>query len=174
MSTTLRPNQLAFIALANEYCHLVENARETVPSDFVAGAVRLLPRIYISAADLSSESPETEETYIADVLTEDYYESVRMAMEMLLGSEDTFLEVVEENMKYSDTPIGASISELLSDIFQVLYNFLETVRDAPDEVIEGALVAIKEDFESYWSQKLCNVMRPLNNIRYSGALETDL
>lgn len=173
MNTTLRPNQLAFIALANEYCQLVENSRETAPSDFVAAAVRLLPRLYISASDLVTDETTAEDVYIADALTEDYYESVRTSMEMLLGAEDTFLEVVEENLKYSDTPIGASVSELLSDIFQALYNFLETVRDATDDIVEGALAAVKEDFESYWSQKLCNVMRPLNNIRYSGALDED-
>lgn len=70
-------------------------------------------------------------------------------------------------MKYSDTPIAASVSEGLTDIFQVFYNFLESVRDVPEELVEQALVAIKEDFESYWSRILCNLLRPLNQIRYS-------
>mgnify|MGYP005796285091 FL=1 len=69
-------------------------------------------------------------------------------------------------MKYSDTPIAASISEDLCDIFQVMYNLLDVVRDAPDELVQASLVAAKEDFETYWSRPLCNVFRALNNLRY--------
>ena len=67
-------------------------------------------------------------------------------------------------MKYSDTPIAASISESIADLFQVLYNFVETIKDAPQPMIEVALVAVKGDFASYWSRILCNVMRPLNHL----------
>ena len=70
-------------------------------------------------------------------------------------------------MKYSDTPIAASVSEGLADLFQVCYNFLESIKDVPEELIEQGIVAMKEDFEGYWSRILCNVLRPLNQVRYS-------
>ena len=59
-----------------------------------------------------------------------------------------------------------SVAEGLADIFQVLYNFIDTVRDAPDDLAAEALAAVKEDFGSYWSKPLCNVLRALNNIKY--------
>lgn len=160
-------NALAFIALGNEYCQAVENAREVERHDFVLTITRLLPRIYIAASDLSAESLLTEEMYINPVLEEDYYESVRLGLEQLFGPEDTYLEVFEDDMKYSDTPIAASIAEGLTDIFQSLYNLLENIKDATDDMAQALLVAAKEDFESYWSRVLCNVMRPLNAIRFS-------
>ncbi len=40
-----------------------------------------------------------------------------------MGEDDVFLETFEEDMKYSDTPVAASVSESLADIFQPLYNF---------------------------------------------------
>lgn len=164
----LSPNSLAFIALANEYCLALENAGQSTPSDFVAAMVRLLPRIYIAASDLKPEPViEEDEPYLESYLDEDYYESVRRRIEDLLGPDDVYLEVFEEDMKYSDTPIGMSVSEGLSDVFQVLYNFIMTVKDAPAETINLALNAVKDDFGAYWSQKLCNIMRPLNHIRYS-------
>ena len=92
---------------------------------------------------------------------------MRRSIENLLGPDDTYLEVFEEDMKYSDTPIAASVSEGLADLFQVLYNMLDAIRDMPEEVVLSALVAVKEDFESYWSRVLCNVLRALNHIRYS-------
>ena len=98
------------------------------------------------------------------MLEEDYYDAIRRRLETLFGADDTYLEVFEEDMKYSDTPIAAYISENLADIFQVLYNFIEMVKDSPTPMINAAIMAVKEDFSIYWSQILCNVMRALNNL----------
>lgn len=163
----LAPNSLAFIALANEYCQTIEQARESDETAFVAAMLKLLPRLYISATDLNPDTDGViEETYIDNSLDEEYYESLRRAMENLLGENDTYLEVFEEDMKYSDTPIGSSIAEGLADIFQVLYNALEVIRDAPEDLTNATLAAVKEDFETYWSRPLCNVLRAVNNVRY--------
>lgn len=164
----LAPNSLAFIALCNEYCCAVENCRESQLADFIASMLRLLPRIYIVASDLKP-APLMEDTdpYIESYLDEDYYESLRREIENLLGPDDVYLEVFEEDMKYSDTPIGMSVAEGVCDIFQVLYNFISMVRDAPEDIVNMALHAVRADFKAYWSQRLCNLLRPLNHIRYS-------
>ncbi len=161
-TTSLTNNDLAFIALCNEYCSAAENAMQSDKTEFVANMVRLLPRIYISANDLKTDADLTEEAYIDSALDEDSYESVRRDVETVMGASDTYLEVFEEDMKYSDTPIAASVAEGIADIFQVLYNFVETIREAPTDTIAAALAAVKEDFDNYWSRVLCNVMRPLN------------
>ncbi|WP_290096703.1 DUF5063 domain-containing protein [uncultured Muribaculum sp.] len=166
-------NSLAFIGLCNEYCQTLESARETECDDFIAAMLRLLPRIYITASDLKIDDLGLEEPYIDGRLDEDYYDSIRRSIENLLGPDDTYLEVFEEDMKYSDTPIAASVSEGLADIFQVLYNFLEAIKDVPNELIDQALIAVKDDFQSYWSRILCNVMRALNHIRYNALNERD-
>lgn len=163
----LSPNSLAFIALSNEYCEAIENAASTERNDFVNAMVRLLPRLYISATDLRASSSDDEIGYIDDALDEDSYDAARRSIETLLGEDDSYLEVFEEDMKYSDTPIAASIAEGLCDIFQVLYNFLEAAKDSTDENIVAALSLVSEDFASYWSRPLCNVLRAVNNIKYS-------
>lgn len=170
----LAPNSLAFIALCNEYCCAVENCRESQPADFIASMLRLLPRIYIVASDLKP-APLMEDTdpYIESYLDEDYYESLRREIENLLGPDDVYLEVFEEDMKYSDTPIGMSVAEGVCDIFQVLYNFISMVRDAPEDIVNMALHAVRADFKAYWSQRLCNLLRPLNHIRYSSGDEEE-
>lgn len=165
------------IGLANEFCQAMELARETSRTDFVTAMTRLLPRLYMAAADMDNpvaagEADEAD-AYLEQALDEDYYEAVRLAVENLLGPDDVFLETFEEDMKYSDTPIGASIAEGLSDIFQVLFNFTSTVRNAAVENIPAILGAVKEEFETYWSQKLCNVMRPLNHLRYNSPESDD-
>ncbi len=168
-SPMINNNSLAFMALCNEYCQTLENAREMERDSFVEAMLRLLPRIYISATDVKAEPSGLDEPYIEGQLDEDYYDAVRRSIENLLGPDDTYLEVFEEDMKYSDTPVAASVSEGLADIFQVLYNFLETVKDVPEELVLMGLAAIKEDFKAYWSRILCNVLRALNHIRYNSA-----
>lgn len=164
-SSLLTPNALAFIGLCNEYCKATLQAAESECSDFTASMLRLLPRLYIAATDLPSATDP--DGYIEPVMDEDLYDSSRRSIESLMGADDTYLEVFEEDMKYSDTPIAASVSEGLCDILQVCYNFIETIRDAPEPMVIQALDVIKSDFESYWSRILCNVLRALNHIRYS-------
>ena len=164
-SKQLSPNSLAFIALSNEYCEAIETASAADREEFVNSMLRLLPRLYISATDIRPDDDDM--AYIDDALDEEAYNAARRNIEMLLGEDDSYLEVFEEDMKYSDSPIAASISEGLCDIFQVLFNFLEAVKDSTEEVIGSALTIVSEDFRHYWSRPLCNVLRALNHIKYS-------
>lgn len=107
-------------------------------------------------------------TYYGSYVDEDYYENVRRHMEQLLGPDDVFLETFEEDMKYSDTPIAASIAESLADIFQPLYNFVAIVRESDGEELEGAYRECHDNFAAYWGQTLCNVLRALNHLYYRG------
>ena len=55
----LENNEIAFLALCNEYCAAMENARETERGEFVTTMLRLLPRIYIAATALRTWSTAT-------------------------------------------------------------------------------------------------------------------
>lgn len=96
-----------------------------------------------------------------------FYDSVRRNVETLLGPDDIFLETFEEDMKYSDTPIAASISECLADIFQPLYNFISVVKESEGEQSLAAYRDCREAFASYWAQTLCNVLRALNHLYFN-------
>ncbi|MDE7387573.1 MAG: DUF5063 domain-containing protein [Muribaculaceae bacterium] len=165
--SVLNTNSIAFIGLCNEYCMALENCREAEHEEFVESMLKLLPRLYIAATDLTVNYVEDEEPYIDNILDEDYYDSIRRGIEQLMGEHDVYLEVFEEDMKYSDTPVSASIAEGLADIFQALYNFINTVRDSNDEVTAIALLAVRDDFRAYWSATLCNVLRALNHLAYN-------
>lgn len=166
----INPNVLTLIGLANEYCMALSNVYETDKDEFVAEMLRLLPRIYITMTDVRIEELSDDYDYynnISSYVDEDYYESIRRGVETLMGESDTFLETFEEDMKYSDTPIASSVAECLTDIFQDLFNFVSLVKESDGDQTQEALTECKENFESYWGQTLCNVMRALNNIRYT-------
>ena len=159
-------NSLAFTALCNEYCATLERAAQMDERELVGNMARLLPRIYICAADLKEPTLD-EEGYIDGYLQEETYDQIRLSLESVLGEDDTYLEVFESDMKYSDTPIGASLAEGLADLFQVFYNFIETVRDAPDELAAAAINAVHDDFKLVWGQTLTNILRHIHSIYYN-------
>lgn len=161
--TQLTPNTLAFIALCNEFCNAVENAANTDREDFITAMLRLLPRIYIAATDIPNDI--LSDAFIDSALSEDYYDAMRRGVEQAMGEDDTYLDVFEEDMKYSDTPIAASVSEGVADLYQVMFNYLEAVRNAPNDLIADATAAMREDFNQYWSRRLCNVLRAINALR---------
>lgn len=163
----LNTNSIAFIGLCNEYCTTLENCSAIQRDEFINTMLRMLPRLYIMATDLSvSEIIDSDSAYIDNALDEDYYESIRRDIERITGPDDIYLEVFEEDMKYSDTPVSASIAEGLADIFQALFNFLSTIKDATDETISLALSSVHDDFKSYWSSTLCNTLRAINHLAY--------
>ena len=161
----MESNAIVFVGLCDEYCRELEGAREADRDEFVDRMLRLLPRLYISAFDITPDMYLDQEVYIEQALDEDYYDAVRRNVETLLGPDDVYLEVFEEDMKYSDTPVAVSISEGLTDLFQVFYNFINTVRATTDETVRLALQGVAEDFRGYWSQTLCNTMRALNHLK---------
>lgn len=161
----LTPNELAFIALANEYCQAVENALEYESREgFVSNMLKLLPRLYITMSDL--EQDPFSDAYIEPALDEDVYDLVRGRVAAIMADEDIYLEVFVEDMKYSDTPISASVSENLADLYQEFFNLIHSIQDALTETQHEMLCQCKMNAENYWSQTLCNVLRALNTIYY--------
>ena len=165
-NSKLAPNSLAFIALSNEFCSAIENAMEFEKEDFVAKMLKMLPRIYMTVTDIDIEE-SNEDYYALPYLDESVYDNLRSQLAALMGEDDVFLETFEEDMKYSDAPVSATISEDLVDIYQQLYNFVASVRDVDTEAINSIIITCKEDFASYWGQTLCNVLRALHSVFYN-------
>lgn len=161
---TLSPNELAFIALTNEYCQVVEQAYDYDRSSLVDRLTKLLPRIYITALDLQP-SAMLLGNEIASSLEEEQYNAVSGALAQLFAEEDVYLEVFHEDMKYSDTPIAVNISENLADLYQEFYEMLAAVRDLNVDNQQEIISLCRDHFDSYWSTTLCNVLRAINNLR---------
>lgn len=162
----LKTRLLEVTSDATKFCSVLEETGEFTKREFVTELLRLLPVLYLDFSDPLLDFGENDE-YFSTFVDEDYYESIRRRLEMLFGEHDVFLETFEEDMKYSDTPVAASISESLADIFQPLYNFISIVRETEGDSLAGAYMECRENFAAYWSQTLCNVMRALNHLRYN-------
>ena len=159
-------NTVEFVTVAAEYCAFIERSEGQQRTEFVDTLLKILPLLYIKAAMLPEcemMSDEGLETFV----TEDDYEVIRINLQELLADLDDYLDVFVEEMKYSDTPIRKSIAEDLSDIYQVVKDFVCQFRSGLNETMHDALAQCRELFMEYWGQTLVNTMRALHEVRYS-------
>lgn len=189
-----RRELISFTSLASDYCATLQHVSELEKAEFIDMMSLQLPKIYVAMLEMPApekhdaegekgeeseewEAPEDideysmvsleepDSHYFETRVDEDFYESIRRHIEALLGPDDTFLETFEEDMKYSDSPIAASVSESLADIFQPLYDFTSIVRETDGSLMDAAFEDCRDNFNSYWSQTLCNVLRAINHLR---------
>ena len=78
------------------------------------------------------------------------------------------LETFHADMRYSDTPIAAFISENLADVYQDTGNFVSLFRQGNEEVMQEAIALCRTNFQEYWGQQLLNALKALHAVRYSG------
>ena len=162
----LSPTHLAFIALANEYCEMVENVNGYERATWVEALVKLLPRLYITAVDLEP-SLDYADASMVNALDEDTYNAVRQSVAAGMGEDDVYLEVFMNDMQYSDTPIATSISENIADLYQEFYNLVASLQDLSTEHQQELVDLCRENFMEYWGQTLCNVLRALHMVHTS-------
>ena len=159
-------NILEFLTVATEFCVMLENATQYNQKDFVSKITKILPLLYLKA-DLMPDCETEGFIDCEEFVTEENYNIVRCNIATLFGQHDDFLDVFVEDMKYSDKPILATVSENLSDIYQDVKNFVMIFKiEAMDDIVYQAINNCKENFRYYWGQKLVNVMRPLHELKY--------
>jgi len=159
-------DSIEFVTVAVQYCAYLENFTETTESELTDRLTKILPLLYLKASLVpETDSVNEEEPEIS--VTETDYNYISSKLYNIFLNNDTYLEVFLQDMKYSETPIAASISEDLADIYQDLKNFVTIFERGITENMNDALYVCLENFRIYWGQKLVNVLRALHAIKYS-------
>lgn len=159
-------NVIEFATVSVQYCGYLENLEGEEVYELADKLTKILALLYLKASVL----PETEsinEGQSEIFVTETHYGYIASKLYTVLGEKDDYLEVFLDDMKYSDTPIIANISEDLTDIYQDLKNFLHIYELGIEENMNDALYICTENFKTYWGQKLVNVLRALHSLKYS-------
>ena len=152
-----------FVTVAVQLCIYLEQVQEQEKSDFIAKMLTMLPLLYLKAR-LVPKAQQELDGYPEQFVTEQEYDNLRVAVASILGSDDTYLEVYMEDMRYSDEPITAFISENIADIYQEIKDLACNYQTHNESVMNDALMSCLEAFEQHWGQKLLNVLRPLHAI----------
>ncbi len=158
-------NTIEFVTVAAETCGFFEHAESLEKDEFVDKSLKILPLLYLKAQLL----PKCEfigDGFLENYVSEETYEILRMNVAHLLADKDDYLEVFLPDMQYSDTPLKKCISEDIADIYQDLKDFIFVFQLGLDETMNDALVRCKQNFESFWGQRLVNTLRALHNVKY--------
>ncbi|MCK9312207.1 MAG: DUF5063 domain-containing protein [Bacteroidales bacterium] len=159
-------NTIEFVTVSKSFCDFLDQLESVDKKQFLDTMTRLLPLLYLKASLLpqnemiSDDSPET-------FATEEQYAVLSQTVSDLLGTDDAYLEVFHPDIKYTDTPVVAFISENIADIWQDLFDFLSVFRLGYDETMNDALYVCRTNFEQIWGQSLVNVLRALHHCKYA-------
>lgn len=158
-----RQDVIDFVMVAVETCLLLEHVAEQEKKDFVEKLLHYLPLLYLKTR-LLARPEELPEGFAQTCVTEDDYDFVREGVKQLLEQDDAYLEVFVEDMRYSDTPITAFISENVADIYQELKNMAFNYQQGNPILMADAVETCLEAFYEHWGQKLLNCLRALHAI----------
>ncbi|MDR1516703.1 MAG: DUF5063 domain-containing protein [Dysgonamonadaceae bacterium] len=155
-----------FVTVGVEFCAMLESDEGIARKEWLTKMSRLLPMLYLKAALLPETLVVGEESGETFVREEDYA-CVAGKVARIMGGADAYLDAFVEDMKYSDTPVSAFISENIADIYQDIRNFVSVYQYAIAEQMLEALAVVTENFKNYWGQKLVNVLRPVHTLLYA-------
>ncbi len=161
-------NIVEFATVAHEYCVFTDNIDKYSKIDFIKVAARLLPLLYIKASLLPENVAIVLDDDLEEFVDEYAYEQVRRAVRNKLTGHDEYLEVFKDDMARSEEPIPANISEDMADIYQDIKNFCEQYRLGIEDIQNDAIATVGDKFRTYWGQRLCNALRALHCVLYSG------
>lgn len=159
-------NVIEFATVANEYCAFVENHAALSRSLFIDKAHKLFPLLYLKACllpETDDDSAEIPEKF----LTEVDYNFLLGKISAKFGPYDSYPEIFENGMQFSEEAISANLSEDICDIYQDLKDFIMIFRIGTTELMADAVWECKNNFVNYWGQKLVNGLRALHAIRYA-------
>ena len=157
---------IEFVTVAVQFCIYLEQLAEQEKSEFIDKLLTILPLLYLKAR-LVPKTQDELDGYPEQFVSEQEYDNVRQTVAQLLGADDAYLEVYMEDMRYSDEPITAFVSENIADIYQEMKDLACNYQTQTESVMNDALVACLEAFEQHWGQKLLNVLRPLHAVLLS-------
>jgi hypothetical protein len=158
-------NVIEFATVALEYCSFVENHTAFSRSSFIDKAHKIFPLLYLKASllpDIDEDNTESPEKYLSEV----DYNFLLSKISAKLGQFDSYPEVFDSGMQFSEEAISANISENICDIYQDLKDFIMVYRIGTTELMADAVWECKNNFATYWGQKLVNGLRALHAVRY--------
>ena len=161
---------IEFVTVVVQLCLYLEQIEGQDKSEFVEKMLCLLPLLYLKARLLPKATEELD-SFPERFVSEQEYEDIRQKVAQCMGADDTYLEVFVEDMRYSDEPITAFVSENIADIYQEVKDLACNYQTRDEAVMNDALVNCLEAFEQHWGQKLLNVLRPLHAVACEGEQE---
>ena len=171
----IAPQTKAFVKLCRKYFEYLEKLPDKKISDFWLAQLNLLPEIYAGLFRL----PHMDARYSSEVekfVTEREYNKTFINLVTFIGALDKFTDFSDMSHPGAVKVIEASLSEMLTDIYQELKDFVLLYETGTLENMNDAIVDCLDTFGRYWGVKLLSAIRIIHvNLyqqRYAEAKKT--
>jgi hypothetical protein len=157
---------IEFVTIAAEYCAFVEQKSDIKPSEFVSKLQKLLAALYLKATllpDVDSQNDDSIEKFVSE---EDWDFVQKQALNKL-GRFETYFDVPTLDAAGAIQNDNMSLSEVLSDLYQELMDFIALYRLGNEDSMLDALSECIQSFKMYWGTKLLSAQTALHQILYT-------
>ncbi len=158
IDSLIAPQTKEFVKLCRRYFEYLETMPDKKISDFWGVQLRLLPEIYSGIFSL----PQIDARYASDVekfVTEREYNKVYSNLAAYIGALDKFPDFSDLSHPGTLKVTEASLSEMLTDIYQELKDFVLLYETGTLENMNDAIADCFDTFGQYWGVKLLGATR---------------
>ena len=158
IDSLIAPQTKEFIKLCRRYFEYLDKMPDRKISDFWLMQLRLLPEIYFGVHRL----PQIDAHYSSDVekfVTEREYNRIFINLVSFIGSLDKFSDFTDLSHPGTMKVVNASLSEMLTDIYQELKDFVLLYETGTIENMNDAIADCFETFGQFWGVKLLTATR---------------
>ena len=158
LDSLIAPQTKEFVRLCRRYFEYLDKLPDKKISDFWLVQMRLLPEIYSGIFHL----PQIDAHYSSDVekfVTEREYNKVFINLVTFIGALDKFSDFSDLSHPGTVKVVNASLSEMLTDIYQELKDFVLLYETGTLENMNDSIAECFDSFGQYWGVKLLTATR---------------
>jgi hypothetical protein len=158
LDSLIAPQTKEFVKLCRRYFEYLDKLPDKKISDFWLVQMRMLPEIYSGVFRL----PQIEARYSSDVekfVTEREYNRIFINLVTYIGALDKFSDFSDLSHPGTMKVVNASVSEMLTDIYQELKDFVLLYETGTLENMNDAIADCFDTFGQYWGVKLLTATR---------------
>ncbi len=154
---------LEFVKKCKRFTDLLETSLPEERKAFIISVLQILPGLYSDMIIMPSHEPVLEAEN-EKFVTEEQWSEIFQKVAIILGSQNEYIDIPEEEEFDRLDVISRELSEDLSDIYQDIKDFTEVFRVGTEEVMNDVLWECRINFENYWGKKLLRACLNLHKI----------
>jgi len=170
---TLSRNVLEFVAIADEFCRMIEDAEKLDKSKLLKSLGGFAPLLYLRGTLLPKivpEYPEANERFV----TLEQWENIFNLLKETLGHADRYW-FADKNDTDDPELMQGSLAEGIADTYQDLKDFTLLFKRNQLAACENAIAACSQLFIERWGLSLSLIIQALHQLNYAATLpEQDL
>ena len=166
---TLKKPIIEMLTVANEFCYFFDHVAIKPLEEILEFVYRISPLMYLKGSlmpDVEVEYPEANERFV----TPEDYENLFYALREKFGKKDEFWHIDPQYINENE-PLRGSISEMLSDIYQDMKDFILLYQRNTYAARQNAVKECRTLFASHWGYRIASLMPKIHHLLHENETE---